>query len=250
MIFLKKILLIILVVILSLTAVGCSDETTSASKVSNPVAEEATEQAVAAEKQAAEIAATKAAEAEAAEAAKVAAEKAAKEKAEAEAKEQQPVMIVDGNYLITINLSTNKLTLFSGPVVVTEAPVVINSYSIASGKLINGISLTPTGKFTILTKVREPAWGGGGYADPVAGGSPNNPLGHYWMGLSAGSHPGSEYGIHGNIDESSIGTYASHGCIRMHNSEVPILFNTVPIGTKVWIGSSSKLTEWGVVGFN
>jgi lipoprotein-anchoring transpeptidase ErfK/SrfK len=242
-IYLKKILLILLTVVLSLVIVGCTDDTASASKASEQVNAAATEQVVEAEKQAAEIAAAKAAEAKAAEEARLAAEKAAKEKAEAEQKSEQPIVIADGSYFITINLSTNKLTLFNG----SEVAAV---YSVATGKLVNGVSLTPTGKFTILTKVREPAWGGGGYTDPIAGGDPNNPLGHYWMGLSAGSNPGSEYGIHGNIDENSIGTYASHGCIRMHNYEVPILFNTVPKGTKVWIGSSSQLTNWGVMGFN
>lgn len=234
-IYLKKILLIILMVILSLTIAGCSDDTASASKASEQVTAVATDQVAAAERQAAEAAA--------AEEARLAAEEAAKEKAEAEQKSEKPIVIADGDFFITINLSTNKLTLFNGSEVVAV-------YSVATGKLVNGVSLTPTGKFTILTKVREPAWGGGGYADPIAGGDPNNPLGHYWMGLSAGSNPGSEYGIHGNIDEASIGTYASHGCIRMHNDEVPILFSAVPKGTPVWIGNSNQLTDWGVVGFN
>jgi hypothetical protein len=35
----------------------------------------------------------------------------------------------------------------------------------------------------------------------------------------------------------------------MHNSEVPLLFNTVPKGTKVWIGYANQLTNWGVQNF-
>ncbi len=36
--------------------------------------------------------------------------------------------------------------------------------------------------------------------------------------------------IHGTADECSLGTPSSHGCIRMHNSDVIALFDKVPIG--------------------
>ena len=48
---------------------------------------------------------------------------------------------------------------------------------------------------------------------------------------------GSTYGIHGNNNEKSIGKNVSHGCIRMHNSEVELLFDQVPVGTTVLINS-------------
>ena len=41
------------------------------------------------------------------------------------------------------------------------------------------------------------------------------------------------YGIHGTNNDASIGTYASHGCIRMHNYDVIPFFDTVPLGTMV-----------------
>jgi hypothetical protein len=41
------------------------------------------------------------------------------------------------------------------------------------------------------------------------------------------------YAIHGTNVDSSIGTYASHGCIRMHNYDVIPFFDTVPLGTMV-----------------
>lgn len=234
MILLKKVFAILIVALLVFGLFGCkTDEKVSASKAPDQISESAVEIEKAEE----------VAKLEAEQAAKEAAEKAAAEEvAKNESEKQQPTMTTNGDFFITINLSTNKLTLYSGSDVVAV-------YSVATGKLENGVSLTPSGKFTILTKVRDPAWGGGGYTDPVAGGAPNNPLGHYWMGLSAGSHPGNEYGIHGNIDEGSIGTYASHGCIRMHNNEVPILFDTVPKGTSVWIGYANQLAGWGVENF-
>jgi lipoprotein-anchoring transpeptidase ErfK/SrfK len=41
--------------------------------------------------------------------------------------------------------------------------------------------------------------------------------------------------VHGTTDDSSIGRYASHGCIRMHNEEVEALFEEVPVGSHVVI---------------
>jgi lipoprotein-anchoring transpeptidase ErfK/SrfK len=41
--------------------------------------------------------------------------------------------------------------------------------------------------------------------------------------------------IHGTNHESSIGTKASHGCVRMHNEEVIELYDRVEQGTEVFI---------------
>ncbi|MGB4581746.1 MAG: L,D-transpeptidase [Coriobacteriia bacterium] len=41
------------------------------------------------------------------------------------------------------------------------------------------------------------------------------------------------YNIHGTDTDSSIGTYASHGCIRLHNYDILVLFDMVPLGTMV-----------------
>ncbi len=159
---------------------------------------------------------------------------------------QAPTIAIDENvkkgFFAVINLDTNHITIF-------KDLQKTSSYLVASGKIENGKSLTPSGKFKILNKVKNPGWGGGGYAKPIKGGDPKNPLGHYWIGLSAGKRPGGSIGIHGNVNYASIGTSASHGCIRMHNKEVPILFNLLPIGTPVWAGTTKELTEWGVVGF-
>jgi len=145
------------------------------------------------------------------------------------------------DYFITINLDSNRLTLFKNGVKFT-------AYSIASGRISyeTGRSLTPTGKFVVLNKEFNPTWVKYEGATPVPGGDPSNPLGHYWLGTDA---KGGLIGVHGNADESSIGTYASSGCIRMHNSEVPQLYALVPIGTPVWIGYADQLTSWDVKGF-
>lgn len=43
--------------------------------------------------------------------------------------------------------------------------------------------------------------------------------------------------IHGCPDEIPLTRPLSHGCVRMHNDDVIDLFNRVPVGTKIFIGS-------------
>jgi lipoprotein-anchoring transpeptidase ErfK/SrfK len=95
---------------------------------------------------------------------------------------------------------------------------------------------TPTGRFSIRNKAVNPAWSApdepwaGAYRNEVVeGGSPENPLKARWLGIVGG------VGIHGTAAEYSIGTAASHGCIRMRVADVIALYPKVPVGTAVLI---------------
>jgi lipoprotein-anchoring transpeptidase ErfK/SrfK len=59
-------------------------------------------------------------------------------------------------------------------------------------------------------------------------GAPNNP-----MGVAALTLHGGEYAIHGTNQPSSVGSFVSHGCIRMFNQDVTDLFGRVSYGTQV-----------------
>jgi len=96
---------------------------------------------------------------------------------------------------------------------------------------------TPRGRFSIVSKQVNPTWSvpnspwaGELAGTSVVGGSAANPLKARWMGIVNG------VGIHGTGDGASIGTRASHGCIRMHVGDVIDLFARVPTGTPVLIG--------------
>jgi L,D-transpeptidase catalytic domain/Putative peptidoglycan binding domain len=95
---------------------------------------------------------------------------------------------------------------------------------------------TPTGFFRIVQKQVDPPWHApnrpwaGSYAGTtVPGGAPDNPLKARWLGVTG------SVGIHGTADSWSVGTRASHGCIRMLIPDVIDLYDRVPLGTPVLI---------------
>ncbi len=95
---------------------------------------------------------------------------------------------------------------------------------------------TPSGRFTITDKAVNPVWSvpnspwaGELAGSTVSGGSVANPLKARWMGITNG------VGIHGTGQEYSIGSRASHGCVRMRVSDVKELYPRVPVGATVLI---------------
>ncbi|WP_440642957.1 L,D-transpeptidase family protein [Bradyrhizobium sp. PUT101] len=57
---------------------------------------------------------------------------------------------------------------------------------------------------------------------------PNNPVGAYWIGLSAQG-----YGIHGTAEPDKVGKSASHGCVRLTNWDARVIGENVKRGTPV-----------------
>jgi lipoprotein-anchoring transpeptidase ErfK/SrfK len=111
-----------------------------------------------------------------------------------------------------------------------EGDRLLKTYRVGTGR---DPAQTPEGSFTIVNKVINPSWRNPRTGEVIPGGTPRNPLGTRWLGLSIGG--GSEYGIHGTNEPGSIGHHVSHGCVRMQNSDVEELFRQVPIGTRVVI---------------
>ena len=128
--------------------------------------------------------------------------------------------------VITIDRNNFKLRLF-------KRLKFSRSYGIAVG--MAGLD-TPSGRYSIRNKQVNPAWhvpnsswAGSLAGSVIPGGAPNNPLKARWMGVAA------SVGIHGTAEEWSIGTRASHGCIRMRVRDVTDLYRRVPVGTPVLI---------------
>lgn len=95
-------------------------------------------------------------------------------------------------------------------------------YEVAVGK---AKTPSPVGTFKVATRIPHPTWYG---PRKVVGPGKSNPLGTRWIGLTEKG-----YGVHGTNVPTSIGKAASHGCIRMRNSDVEELFELVQAGDVV-----------------
>ena len=58
---------------------------------------------------------------------------------------------------------------------------------------------------------------------------PDNPIKARWMGFYDGA------GIHGTDAINSLGTAASHGCVRMAIKDVVDLYDRVDVGTSIHV---------------
>ena len=128
--------------------------------------------------------------------------------------------------VVTVDRSNFKLRLF-------KRLKLRKTYGVAVG--MAGLD-TPAGIFHVQDKQVNPAWhvpmspwAGSLQGQTIPGGAPNNPLKARWLGVADG------VGIHGTAEDWSIGSRASHGCIRMHVSDVIDLYSRVPVGAPVLI---------------
>jgi lipoprotein-anchoring transpeptidase ErfK/SrfK len=125
---------------------------------------------------------------------------------------------------LQITLSRRQVTLYRGD-------QVVKRYAIAVGK--PGWE-TPTGTFQVRQMIKDPAW-----VHPlqkgvlIPAGDPENPLGRFWIGFWTDGK--NWIGFHGTPNPKSVGTPASHGCIRMYNQDIEDLFQRVKMGTEVTV---------------
>jgi lipoprotein-anchoring transpeptidase ErfK/SrfK len=109
---------------------------------------------------------------------------------------------------------------------------LVKTYRVAVGAI--GLE-TPAGLYHIQNKATDPVWHvpDSEWAGKLAGKSippgPENPIKARWMGIYDGA------GIHGTDAISSLGSAASHGCIRMAVPDVIELYDETPVGAAVYI---------------
>jgi lipoprotein-anchoring transpeptidase ErfK/SrfK len=107
------------------------------------------------------------------------------------------------------------------------------TYPIAVGQA--GLE-TPAGLHHILDKQVNPAWHvphsawAGSLAGQVIPPGPGDPLVARWMAIDDLGD-----GIHGTDEPGSIGSAASHGCIRMLVPDVIQLYGMTPVGTPAFV---------------
>jgi lipoprotein-anchoring transpeptidase ErfK/SrfK len=110
---------------------------------------------------------------------------------------------------------------------------LLKSYTVAVG---SAEYPTPTGQFVVQSMQVNPswnvpnsAWAGSLAGETIPGGAPDNPLVARWIGFNG------SVGFHGTASAGSLGSAASHGCIRMAPSDVIDLYKRVKVGTPVLV---------------
>ena len=110
---------------------------------------------------------------------------------------------------------------------------LVKTYTVAVG---TAEYPTPTGRYVVQSMQKNPAWNvpqsewaGDLAGQTIPGGDPRNPLVARWIGINGA------VGFHGTASSGSLGTAASHGCIRMAPADVIDLFERVNTGTPVLV---------------
>ncbi len=141
---------------------------------------------------------------------------------------------------IQVDTGGNRLYLMKGGAVVREAMC-----STGSGVVLhepNGkrqwVFDTPRGLFAVKSKISNPYWVKPDWAfieegepiprrqeDRVEGGV----LGDYALGFGEG------FFIHGTLYTRLLGRSVTHGCVRAADADLKVLYQTVPIGSRILI---------------
>jgi lipoprotein-anchoring transpeptidase ErfK/SrfK len=127
---------------------------------------------------------------------------------------------------LTLDRSTFQLRLW-------EHLKLAKTYTVAVGQ--EGLE-TPAGLYHIQEKEENPSWHvpdsawAGDLAGQVIPPGPEDPIKARWMAIFEGA------GIHGTEETESLGSAASHGCVRMSIPDVEELYDRVEVGTPIYIG--------------
>ena len=144
------------------------------------------------------------------------------------------------SYYLIINSTNNEFFLFKGSKLAREGKCSTGSYLLLeNGKNQKWLFKTPKGEFRILGKKTDPVWKKPDWAfveDGLTIPSPNHSsryeygvLGDYALMLGHG------YMIHGTLYQRFLGLPVTHGCIRLNDEDLKIVYRSLDVGAKVFI---------------
>jgi len=144
--------------------------------------------------------------------------------------------------VLTVDVSTNRVYFFrDGQLVKSSAAATGSDKVLRQGNKVWWFR-TPRGRHTVVRKVKDPVWTKPDWAFIEEGKKvppPDSPLrkekgtmGRYALDL------GDRVMIHGTNDPKSIGRRVSHGCIRLPNDMLSLLWKEIEVGTEVYIFES------------
>jgi lipoprotein-anchoring transpeptidase ErfK/SrfK len=145
-----------------------------------------------------------------------------------------------GQSYIVINTTDNRFFLYKNKKLIREGFCSSGSYTMlkTEGER-KWIFKTPKGKYWIQGKITSPVWRRPDWAFVEEGlpiPSENDPsryeygvLGDYAMSIGDG------YLIHGTLYKRFLGMPVTHGCVRLNDEDLEAIYNTLSIGSKVYI---------------
>jgi lipoprotein-anchoring transpeptidase ErfK/SrfK len=145
-----------------------------------------------------------------------------------------------GQSYIVINTTENKFYLYTNKKLVREGFCSSGSYTMlqtAGNK--KWVFKTPKGKYWVRGKTTNPVWKRPDWSfveegSPIPSANDDSRyeygvLGDYALALGDG------YMIHGTIYKRFLGMPVTHGCVRLNDDDLKVIYNTLNIGSKVYI---------------
>jgi lipoprotein-anchoring transpeptidase ErfK/SrfK len=135
----------------------------------------------------------------------------------------QTIKVLKGPFHALVNKTDFTLEIWAGEPM-AKGSMYVTSFPVGLGK----DDSTPTGNWAVTNRLKNPTYYSPRGQGVIAADDPKNPLGECWIGLTGtdGHAVGKmSYGIHGTIDETSIGKQDSMGCIRLKNADIAVVYD-------------------------
>lgn len=144
-----------------------------------------------------------------------------------------------GHYLV-VNSTTNDFTLYKGKEKIRFDKCSTGSYiMLRKGDEKQWVFKTPKGEFKIRNKITDPVWKKPDWAFieeglPVPSANHSSRFEYGVLGDYA-LYIGDGYMIHGTLYQRFLGMAVTHGCIRLNDENLELVYKSLPIGSKVYI---------------
>ena len=141
------------------------------------------------------------------------------------------IKVVHGPFFAVVRKKAFAMDVYLGGLPGQTGSMYVQTFDVGLGK----DDSTPTGTWAIEAhaKLKHPTYYPPEGGQPIEADDPANPLGGYWIALTGvdGQAVGrTSYGIHGTIDQTSIGKQASMGCIRLRAADIALVFDLMVEG--------------------
>lgn len=136
----------------------------------------------------------------------------------------QKIKVVNGPFHVVVNKSAYRMDVYLKDPADGQM-TYIRSFAVGLG----ADDSTPVGDWVVRprSKVINPGWTNPRTGETFSRDDPKNPIGEFWMGIEgvdANTATQQGFGIHGTIEQNSIGTQASMGCVRLRDEDIAQVF--------------------------